>query len=94
MAQFLEVIMLVCFGFSWPMNIIKSLQVRSAKGKSLPFLCLIMLGYVAGLGSKIISGNITYVVFFYILNLVMVFADFCLYWRNRALDAARENTDR
>jgi len=90
MSQFLEVIMLICFGFSWPMNIIKSLQVKSAKGKSLSFLCLIMLGYVAGLSAKIISGNITYVVFFYVLNLVMVFADFCLYWRNKALDAVRE----
>ena len=88
MSQFLEVIMLICFGFSWPMNIIKSLQVKSAKGKSLSFLCLIMLGYAAGLSAKIISGNITYVVFFYVLNLVMVFADFCLYWRNKALDKA------
>ena len=90
MAQILEVIMLICFGFSWPMNIIKSLQVRTAKGKSLPFLCFILVGYVAGLASKFVAGNVTYVAFFYALNLIMVFIDFCLYWRNRKLDQIAE----
>ena len=37
MAQVFEVIMLVCFGLSWPFNIAKSLRSRTAKGKSLWF---------------------------------------------------------
>ena len=35
----LESAMLVAFGAAWPANIIKSLKSRTAKGKSLAFLC-------------------------------------------------------
>lgn len=81
--------MVVSFGISWPMNIIKSLRTRSAKGKSLPFLLFIFAGYICGIASKLISGNITYVFAFYVLNLLMVGTDIVLYFRNRRLDAQR-----
>ena len=35
MVQVFEMIMLVCFGLSWPCNITKSLRSRTAKGKSV-----------------------------------------------------------
>ena len=35
MAQVFEMIMLICFGLSWPFNITKSVRSRTAKGKSL-----------------------------------------------------------
>ena len=90
----LEVIMIVSFGASWPMNVMKSYKARTAKGKSLAFLCLILFGYVAGITGKLINpvymasfGEKWYVLFFYCLNFVMVFADLMLYIRNRRLDA-------
>ncbi|MDD6274336.1 MAG: hypothetical protein PUA86_06550 [Clostridiaceae bacterium] len=89
MSEFLEACMVVSFGISWPMNIIKSLRTRSAKGKSLPFLLFIFAGYICGITSKLISGNITYVFVFYVLNLLMVGTDIVLYFRNRRLDAQR-----
>ncbi len=89
MSEFLEACMVVSFGISWPMNIIKSLRTRSAKGKSLPFLLFIFAGYICGIASKLISGNITYVFAFYVLNLLMVGTDIVLYFRNRRLDAQR-----
>lgn len=89
MSEFLEACMVVSFGISWPMNIIKSLRTRSAKGKSLPFLLFIFAGYICGIASKLISGNITYVFVFYVLNLLMVGTDIVLYFRNRRLDAQR-----
>lgn len=89
MSEFLEACMVVSFGISWPMNIIKSLRTRSAKGKSLPFLLFIFVGYICGIASKLISGNITYVFAFYVLNLLMVGTDIVLYFRNRRLDAQR-----
>ena len=89
MREFLEACMVVSFGISWPMNIIKSLRTRSAKGKSLPFLLFIFAGYICGIASKLISGNITYVFAFYVLNLLMVGTDIVLYFRNRRLDAQR-----
>ena len=46
MAEILEIIMIVSFGASWPMNVMKSYKARTAKGKSVAFLCLILFGYV------------------------------------------------
>ena len=93
MSELLEITMLLCFGASWPMNVIKSWRARTAKGKSLAFLCLIEIGYVAGVASKLLNPSYMasfaqkwYVLFFYILNFTMVGVDLCLYFRNRRLD--------
>ena len=72
MAQIFEVLMLLCFGASWPFNISKSLKSRTAKGKSVGFELCIIVGYLCGLAGKFIAGNITYVVFVYILDILMV----------------------
>ena len=82
-----EIIMIVCFGLSWPMNVIKSYRARTTKGKSLPFLLLIITGYVFGIIGKLLGGNFKwYVLFFYVLNLLMVSTDLALYVRNYRLD--------
>jgi len=93
MAEILEIVMIVSFGASWPMNVMKSYKARTAKGKSIAFLLLILFGYVAGITGKLINETYMaafaekwYVLFFYVLNFVMVFIDFCLYFRNRKLD--------
>ena len=93
MSELLEITMLLCFGASWPMNVIKSWRARTAKGKSLAFLCLIEIGYVAGVASKLLNpaymasfSETWYVLFFYILNFTMVGVDLCVYFRNRRLD--------
>ena len=93
MAEFLEVVMLVSFGVSWPLNVMKSYKARTTKGKSLPFLCLIFFGYIAGIASKLLNETYMmsiaskwYVLFFYVLNLIMVGIDLCLYIRNYRLD--------
>ena len=89
MAEILEALMVISFGLSWPMNIIKSLRAKTTKGKSIMFLMLIEFGYVCGIISKLVSGNITYVFIFYVLNLLMVFTDIMLYFRNRKLEKAK-----
>lgn len=81
--------MLVCFGISWPFNIAKSLRSRTAKGKSVAFELLIIAGYLCGLVGKLILGNLSYVVFFYIADILMVAADLVLTLRNRRLDRER-----
>ena len=96
MSELLEVVMIVSFGLSWPLNVMKSYKARTAKGKSVSFLYLILFGYVAGIISKILNESYMvdistkwYVLFFYILNFVMVGADLVLYYRNRHLDKKR-----
>ena len=100
MAEILEITMIVSFGASWPLNVMKSWKARTTKGKSLPFLCLIFFGYIAGIASKLMNEGYMasfadkwYVLFFYVLNLIMVGTDLVLYYRNYLLDkkAAAEN---
>ena len=93
MAEILEIIMIVSFGASWPMNVMKSYRARTTKGKSLGFLCLIEFGYMAGIASKLMNeaymaqfASKWYVLFFYVLNFLMVGADLILYARNKKLD--------
>ena len=93
MSEILEIIMIVSFGASWPMNVMKSYKARTAKGKSLAFLLLIFFGYIAGIASKFLNeaymasfSEKWYVLFFYFLNLFMVGADLILYVRNRNFD--------
>ena len=90
MPQLLETAMLICFGLSWPMSILRSWRARTAKGKSLFFLCAIELGYAAGIAAKLLSGNASFVVAFYALNCAMVAVDIAIYVRNRKLDEAYE----
>ena len=97
MAEILEIIMIVSFGASWPLNVIKSYKARTTKGKSLAFLCLIFFGYIAGITSKLVNtaymANFAqkwYVLFFYVLNLGMVGIDLVLYYRNHLLDKKAE----
>ena len=98
LAEILEIIMVVSFGASWPFNVMKSWKARTTKGKSLLFLCLILAGYVAGIASKLVNETYMaafaskwYVLFFYVLNFLMVSADLLLYIRNRKLDKEREH---
>lgn len=91
LAEILEIIMIVSFGASWPLNVMKSLKARTTKGKSLPFLCLILFGYIAGIISKLVSPSFKwYVLFFYCLNFVMVALDLVVYVRNYRLDKKAE----
>ncbi len=90
MGDFFEALMVIAFGLSWPISILKSYRTRTATGKSLLFLFFILAGYSFGIISKLITDNITYVFIFYVLNFVMVFVDGAFYFRNRRLDKLRK----
>ena len=98
-SEILEIVMIVSFGASWPLNVMKSYRARTTKGKSLPFLCLIFFGYIAGICSKFVNETYMasfaskwYVLFFYFLNLFMVGADLVMYMRNYRLDKEAEKS--
>lgn len=78
-----EAIMLVCFGASWPVSILKTYKVKNPTGKSSGFLLLIIVGYLAGILNKL-NGHMDWVLWLYILNMLMVSADFALviYYRD------------
>jgi hypothetical protein len=82
-----EIGMLICFGISWPVSILKSLRTRTVEGKSPLFMAIVCLGYVCGIIHKIVY-NSDWVVILYALNLLMVLADLSLYYRFRGCPAA------
>ena len=86
MGSIFESVMLICFGLSWPLNVIKAYKARTATGTSLPFILLIIIGYVAGITAKVITGQINYVLIVYLLNLLIVSLNIVVYIRNMTLD--------
>ena len=64
-------------------------KAKTAKGTSLPFILLIITGYIAGISAKFISGQINYVLIAYILNLAIVSLNVIVYFRNVSLDKKR-----
>ena len=89
MGSILETVMLVCLGFSWPLNVMKAYKAKTAKGTSLPFILLIVAGYIAGITAKVITDQINYVLIAYIVNLAIVSLNIVIYFRNISLDKKR-----
>ena len=90
MSAILETLMLVCFGLSWPLNVIKAYRARTARGMSLPFILLIITGYIAGITAKIVSNQINFVLIVYLINLAIVSLNIVVYIRNVSLDKRAE----
>ena len=86
MSEVLESIMLICFGLSWPVSVVKNIKAHTAKSMSLPFILLIITGYIAGISSKIINHNYSYVLVIYFFNLLVVSINVVVYFINRSYD--------
>ena len=78
--------MLICFGAAWPFSIYRSWKAHCTGGKSIAFLWIVLLGYLAGITHKVVY-NYDAVIFFYGLNALLVAADIALYFRNRRLQS-------
>ena len=94
--QLCEIAMLCIFGASWPFNIAKSIRSKTAKGKSVIFELLVIIGYCFGLFGKIWAYKQTrilaYSTWFYVADIAMVAIDVVLYMRNVKLDRLRDAT--
>ena len=83
MQQTCEMIMLICFGLSWPISVYKSLTSHSTQGKSIVFMVAIVIGYLSGIAGKLVGGQINYVLILYCLNLTVVSFDMVLFFANK-----------
>jgi uncharacterized membrane protein HdeD (DUF308 family) len=85
-ARFFEMLFLLCFGLSWPMNIVKAVRSKTSKGVSLWFLCVCFLGYVFGIISKLVDTTLSYTLIFYCINICMVGTCIVFYFINSRND--------
>lgn len=93
MSNLLESCMLLCFGISWPISLMKNIKAHSAKNMSLHFILLIFAGYIAGISAKLISHTINYVLAIYLLNVVVVSLNIFVYFKNKKEDEKMEKRD-
>ena len=84
--------MLVCFGAAWPFSIYKSWHSKKTQGKSIIFLFIVVIGYIAGIINKF-AYHYDIVVYMYMLNAVMVLTDAALWFRNRTLEKRQSASD-
>lgn len=80
MFHIFEILMLICFGISWPISVYKTLKAKSANGKSCTFSLIIIAGYVFGIIGKLMQlPNNTFLFWLtfaaYIVNLLVVILD-------------------
>lgn len=73
-----ETVMIVCFGLSWPVSIAKALRTKTVAGKSPVFMAIVFVGYGSGVVHKLLY-SLDWLVVLYVLNALLVLADFCLY---------------
>ena len=101
-ASIMETLMVICFGLSWPLNIRKAWKARTTKGMSLMFYMFIWIGYIFAMIGKFVlihyHVNVVgdaaswtdvvkwYVMFFYVVNIIMVSTGILIYFRNRRLE--------
>jgi hypothetical protein len=85
MKSILGAAMIICFGISWPINVMKTYRTKSTKGKSIVFLMLVFVGYVFGDMAKLLFDR-NYVLIFYLFNTAFVCADIVLYFRYSRLE--------
>ena len=96
-AKVLEAAMIILFGISWPFNLIKSIRTGSTKGKSLLFLILIDVGYIAGITSKFFSTSFVWetdwwIFMIYVINFTFVSADLIMYFVNKKKESELKPT--
>ena len=82
-----EIIMLICFGTAWPVSILKSWTARSNNGKSLFFMVIVLIGYVAGILHKIFYLSDA-VIILYVVNFTMITIDILIYFRNERIESS------
>lgn len=101
MIDFLEALMILCWGVSWPISLHKSWTSRTAKGKSVVFEVFIWLGYACGIVRKVLQlqMDVSYnwlfymALIFYLINMTMVTLDMIIWRRNWLLDRRREEAN-
>jgi hypothetical protein len=74
-----EIIMLVCFGVSWPISIYKSVRTKTVAGKSPLFMAIVVAGYASGIIHKVIYSR-DWVIALYAANLLLVAVDMGVYF--------------
>jgi len=79
-AEILEFMMLFLFGFSWPFAIARTYRAKRVDGKSPAFEMIVIVGYLCGIASHLVSGRGLWVIAVYCVDIALVSTDLALYF--------------
>lgn len=86
-----ETLMLVCFGVSWPISIIKALRTKTVAGKSPVFMIIVISGYGSGILHKLLYSH-DWVTILYVINFILVSTDLFLYFHySKKIETVNKN---
>jgi hypothetical protein len=75
--QIFEATMLICFGSAWPASIYRVWKAKCSEGKSIYYLIIVFIGYMAGILFEFFGAHSS-VIYLYLLNAAMVLIDTAL----------------
>lgn len=86
--QVFEAGMLMAFGISWPVDVMKTLRTKRTEGKSVAFMSLVFCGYILGMCGKLAraigSGEaIEWITALYVFNAAIIAIDIAVTLRLR-----------
>jgi len=84
LAEILEFMMLFLFGFSWPFAIARTYRAKRVDGKSPAFEMIVIVGYLCGIVSHLVSGRGLWVIVVYCVDIALVSTDLALYFHYSA----------
>jgi hypothetical protein len=87
-----EIVMLLCFGSSWPFAVVKTVKTKVVEGKSPVFLVLIFVGYLSGISFKL-TFHFDLIVWLYVLNGSLVFTEILLYLKYSSRPSLRKTQE-
>jgi len=85
LAEILEFMMLFLFGLSWPFAIARTYRAKRVDGKSPAFEAIVIVGYLCGIASHLVSGLGLWVIAVYCVDIALVSTDLFLYFHYSAL---------
>jgi len=80
----LEAGMLICWGISWPVQVLKTYRTKNVAGKSIIFCWLIWIGYALAVIRKVLCDP-DFVIWLYLLNMAFVTTDIMFYYKYKEL---------
>ena len=86
-----EMLMLICFGVSWPFSIYRIWKAKHCLGKSIVFVVVVLAGYVSGIIWRSVF-EYNWRVILYVLNAAMVTIDLTLSLKYHRAHRRRERS--
>ena len=93
-SEILELCMLIAFGFSWPLAIMRTYRAKRVDGKSPMFMIVVLVGYCCGITAHVVEGTKLWLCCVYLSDMLLVSTDLMLYFHYKRRSQQGEKVER